>query len=99
MESYKPESSVNADWSNQSKARNFQSLDVGDTYKVNGFKPITTKFGKTYILLVNHIVSDIDLELFAPTMLINYIDSGVATKGGFTFQVKYDKYSKYKHAV
>src|SRR5579863_4600797 len=94
MASYQPESSVDV-----GKTKKFQDLNVSDTFKVNGFKPIITKFGKTYILLVKHIVSDMYMEIFAPKMITDYIDSGKIHQGGFTFQVKSDRNSKYKYAV
>ena len=48
------------------KTRKFQSLNVSDTYKVMGAKPINTEFGKSYILLVKHIVTDTILIYFQP---------------------------------
>ena len=64
MASTDQESSVYAAWSDDAdkrkqlnKTRKFQSLNVSDTYKVMGAKPINTEFGKSYILLVKHIVT------------------------------------------
>ncbi len=100
MASYQPQSLVDAEVSQvQEKARKFQSLTVGNVYKVMGAKPITTKYGKTYILLVTDIKTSIDFDLFATKMLTNYIDSGTNITGGFTFKVKYNETTKLKSAV
>ena len=106
MASYQPQSSVDADWSSeavhdqfQEKARKFQSLIINDTYKVKGKRPINTKHGKTYILLVTHLKTSIDFDLFATKMITTYIDSGKDLTGGFIFKVKYDENTKFKSAV
>ena len=83
----------------QEKVRKFQSLNVGDTYKVKGKRPITTDYGKNYILLVTDIKTSIDFELFATKMITTYIDSGKDLTGGFIFKVKYDENTKFKNAV
>ena len=98
MASSQPESSVDAVQVKEYTTKKFQSLNVSDTFKVNGFKPLTTKYGRTYILLANHIPTNTDIEVFAPKMIVDHINSGII-KGGFTFQVKYDEYTKFKYAV
>ena len=105
MASYEPESSVYAAWSDDAdknkqlnKARKFQSLNVSDTYKVMGAKPINTEYGKSYILLVKHIVTGTDFDLFSTSGLTTYIDSGKDITGGFTFIVKCNDKTNIKYA-
>ena len=82
----------------QEKARKFQSLTVGDSYKVKGKRPITTKYGKSSILLVTDIKTNTDFDLFTTKLLTNYINSGKDLTGGFVFSVKFDETTNFKSA-
>ena len=63
-----------------------------------GAKPINTEFGKSYILLVKHIVTGTNFDLFSTPGLTTYIDSGKDITGGFTFIVRCSEKTNIKYA-
>jgi hypothetical protein len=72
-------------------ASTFQSLNVNQKYKVIGYQLINTKYGQSYILLVE---GNPNFELFATKYINKFIAAGNIPKGGFEFKVSEEEIKK-----
>ena len=71
----------------------FQDLEVDETYRVISFKPIESKFGKSYILTVTKTGEDEKFTVFSTKPINEYIEINKLEKNPTKFDFTVGRYA------